>query len=165
MRCYSKILWISYKDHVTKEEVCAKILLAIGPLEDLLTIVKRRKLQWYGHVSRSLGLAKTILRGTVKGDRRQSRQRKRWKDNIRKWTGLEFAKSQRAVENREMEKLVAKSSVVPQRPSRLRNRWEMRWESLLLCPLSVGCCCFPSFVDCSVHSLALSILNRLISVA
>ena len=34
---------------------------------DLLTIVKRRKLQWYGHVSRSSGLAKTILQGTVKG--------------------------------------------------------------------------------------------------
>ena len=39
------------------------------------------------------------------------------------WTGLEFAKSQRAVENREKwRKLVAKSSVVPQRPSRLRDR-------------------------------------------
>ena len=37
----------------------------------------------------------------VKGGRRQGRQRKRWEDNIRKWTGLEFAKSQRAVENRE----------------------------------------------------------------
>ena len=56
---------------------------AIGPHEDLLTIVKRRKLQWYGHVSRSSGLAKTILQGTVKGGRRQGGQRKRWEDNIR----------------------------------------------------------------------------------
>ena len=40
----------SYKDHVTNEEVHAKIQQAIGPHEDLLTIVKRRKLQWYGHV-------------------------------------------------------------------------------------------------------------------
>ena len=46
-------------------------------------------------------MAKTILQGTVKGGRRQGRQRKRWEDNIREWTGLEFAKSQRAVENRE----------------------------------------------------------------
>ena len=39
------------------------------------------------------------------------------------WTGLEFAKSQRAVKNRgKWRKLVAKSSVVPQRPSRLRDR-------------------------------------------
>ena len=98
-------------------EVHAKIQQAIGPHEDLLTIVKRRKLQWYGHVSRSSGLAKTILQGTVKGGRRQGGQKKRWEDNIREWTGLEFGKSQRAVENREKwRKLVAKSSVVPQRP-------------------------------------------------
>ena len=129
MRCYRKILRISYKDHVTNEEVRARIQQAIGPHEDLLTIVKRHKLQWYGQVSRSSGLAKTIfssglaktiLQGTVKRGRRQGRQRKRWEDNIREWIGLEFGKSQRAVENREKcSKLVAKSSVVPQRPSRL----------------------------------------------
>ena len=85
-RWYSKILHISYKDHVTNEEVHAKIQQAIGPHEDLLTIVKRRKLQWYSHISRSSGLAKTILQGTVKGGRRQGRQRKRWEDNIREWS-------------------------------------------------------------------------------
>ena len=74
MRCYRKIIRISYKDHVTNEEVRAKIQQAIGPHEDLLTIITRRKLQWYGHVSRSSGLAKTILQGTVKGGRRQGRE-------------------------------------------------------------------------------------------
>ena len=98
MRCYRKILRISYKDNVTNEEVCAKIQRAIVPHEDLLTIVYIRKLKWYGHVSRSLGLTKTILQGTVKGGRRQGRQKKRLKDNIKELTGLEFAKSQRAVE-------------------------------------------------------------------
>ena len=88
----------------------------------MFTIVKRHKLQWYSHVFRSSGLDKTILQGTVKGGRRQGRQRKRWEDNIREWTGLEFGKSQRAVVNREKwRKLVAKSSVVPQRPWRLRD--------------------------------------------
>ena len=61
MRCYRKILFISNKDHVTNEEVRAKIQQAIKPQEDLLTIAKRRKLQWYGHVSRSSGLAKNLL--------------------------------------------------------------------------------------------------------
>ena len=59
MRCYCKILHISHKDNVTNEEVCAKIQQAIGPHEDLLTIVKRRKLKRNGHVSHSSGLAKT----------------------------------------------------------------------------------------------------------
>ena len=80
MRCYGKILRISYKDRVTNEEVRAKIQHAIGPHEDLLTTVKRRKLQWYGHIFHSSGLAKTILQGTVKGGRRQGRQRKRWEE-------------------------------------------------------------------------------------
>ena len=126
MRCYRKILHISYKDHVTNEEVRAQIQQAIGPHEDLLTIVKRHKLQWYCHVFRSSGLAKTILQGTVKGGRRQGKQRKRWEDNIRVWTGLEFGKTQRAVENREKwRKLIAELSVVPQQLSRLRNWWWM----------------------------------------
>ena len=59
----------------------------------------------------------------MKGGRRQGNQRERWEDNIREWTGLEFAKSQRAVENRKKcRKLVVKSSVVPQLHSRLRYR-------------------------------------------
>ena len=75
------------------------------------------------HVSRSSGLAKTILQGAVKGGRRQGRQRKKWEDNIRERTGLEFAKSQRALEKREKwRKLAEKSSVVPQLPSRLRDK-------------------------------------------
>ena len=116
MRFNRKIPHISYKDHATNEEVRAKIQQATGLYEDLLTIVKRRKLQWHGHVSRSSGLAKTTLQGTVKGGRVHGRQRKRWEDNIREWTGLEFGKSQRGVENREKwRKLVATSSVVPQR--------------------------------------------------
>ena len=73
-RCYRKLLRISYKDDVTNEEVHAKIQQAIGPHEDLVTIVKRHRLQWYGHVSRSSGLAKTIMQGTAKGGRRQGRQ-------------------------------------------------------------------------------------------
>ena len=58
-----------------------------------------------------------------KKERRRGRQKKRWEDNIREWTGLEFAKSQRAEENREKwRKLVVKSSVVPKRPAQLRNK-------------------------------------------
>ena len=58
------------------------------------------------------------MQGPVKGERRQGRQKKRQGDNIREGTGLEFAKSQRAVENREkLRKLVVNSPVVPQRPT------------------------------------------------
>ena len=91
--CYRKLLRTSYKDHVTSEEVRAKIQQS-----------------------------KTILQSKGKGVKRQGRQRKRWEENTRERTGLEFAKSQRAVENREQwRKLVDKSFVVPKRPLRLRG--------------------------------------------
>ena len=101
----------------------------------------------HGHVSHSSGLAKTILQGTVKGGRRQGRQRKRWEDNIRAWTGLEFSKSQRAVENREKwRKLDVKSSVVPQRPLCLRDRWW--WRHLTS---STSYCLHYSLLGCNFH--------------
>ena len=115
MRRFRKLLRISYRDHITNEEVKARIGNAIGPYEDLIS-VKRRKLKWYGHVTRSSGLVKTILQGTVQGGRRRGRQRKRWEDNIKEWTSLEWNKLLWKAENREeWRKLVVKSTVVPQR--------------------------------------------------
>ena len=127
MRCYRRLLNISYKDRVTNEEVRNRIQNAIGVHDDLLTMVKKRKLRWYGHISRSSGMEKTILQGTVKGARRRGRQKKRWEDNIKEWTGMGFGDSLRAAEDREGWKgIVAMSSVVPRRPPRLRDCHEMR---------------------------------------
>ena len=63
MRCYRRLLIISYKDYVTYEEVRKKIQAAIRDYVELLTLVKKRKLRWFGHVSRSSGLAKITLQG------------------------------------------------------------------------------------------------------
>ena len=57
---------------ITNDEVQTKIKQAISPNENLLTIVKRHKLQWYGHVSRSSGLAKTIF--ARRSEREKTRQ-------------------------------------------------------------------------------------------
>ena len=65
-------LWnISSNDHITNAEVCRKIQAAIGEYDELLALVKKRKLRWFGHVSRSSGLTKTILQGhSEKTDRK-----------------------------------------------------------------------------------------------
>ena len=88
MRCYRRLLNISSKDHVTNEEVHRKIQAATGEYDEL-TMVKKRKLKWFGHVLKSSGPAKTILQGTVNGKRRRGRQKKRWEDNIKEWTGMD----------------------------------------------------------------------------
>ena len=85
---------------MTNEEVRNRIQNATGVHDNLLTMVKKRKLRWYGHISRSSGMAKTILQGTVKGARRRRRQKK-WEDNIKEWTGMGFGDSLRAAEDRE----------------------------------------------------------------
>ena len=118
MRCYRRLLKISYKDHVTNEEVRNRIQNATGVHDDLLTMVKKQKLRWYGHIPKSLGM-------TVKGARR-GRHKKRWEDKIKEWMGMGFGDSLRAAEDREGWKgIVATSSVVPRRPQRLRVQDEI----------------------------------------
>ena len=114
MRCYRRLLNISYKHHVTNEAVRNRIQNAIGEHDDLLPMLKKRKLRWYGHISRSSGMAKTILQGTVNGASRRGRQKTRWEDNMKEWTVMEFGESLRAAEDREGWKcIVATSSMVP----------------------------------------------------
>ena len=73
-----------------------------------MTLVKKRKLRWFGYIPRSSGYANMILEGTVIG------QKKRWEDKIKQWTQLEFASSTRTDKNKE-KVIVAKSSMVAQR--------------------------------------------------
>ena len=94
MRCYRRFLGLSCTEHVTYDEVHRRIEAQIGPFVDLLTAVKRRKLRWYGHVTRSHGLFKTVLQETVQWGRHREGQRKQCVDKIEEWTGLTFAKSQ-----------------------------------------------------------------------
>ena len=122
MMCYCKILYISSKDHFTNREVCAKIQKAIGPHEDLLTIVKGRKLQWYGHVShirsgqnhlaRRSGRGKKIRQTEKEVGRRHKRMDRPGVHQVPVGNG----------EQRKWRKLIVKSSVAPQRPLRLRGR-------------------------------------------
>ena len=56
----------------------------------------------------------------MKGKRRRGGQKKRWEDNIKEWTGMDFASSIRAAEDRTRWKVVvAKSSVVLQQPCKV----------------------------------------------
>ncbi len=115
MRCFRKLLGITYREYITNEEGRNRIKQAIGSHDDLLTTVKHRKLKWYGHVTRSSGLAKTILQGTVRGGRKRGRQKKRWED-IKEWTGLELSDTLRKAESREeWRELVARTPVAPRR--------------------------------------------------
>ena len=98
-----------------------------------MTIIKRRKLKWYGHVSHSSGLAKTILQGTVKGRKKTSsssfadeEDKADRKKEVERHHGMDrpgvCQVQEGGGEQRKWRKLVEESSVVPQRPSWLRDR-------------------------------------------
>ncbi|GFO01284.1 UDP-glucuronosyltransferase 2a1-like [Plakobranchus ocellatus] len=61
------------------------------------------------------------MQGTVNGDRRRGRQKKRWED-IREWTGLDLRNTLRKAEDREEWKaVVGRSSAAPRRIPNLRD--------------------------------------------
>ena len=99
MRSYQRLLNITYKDHVTNEEVHGKIYTAIGYYDDCLT----------------QGLLFSLLFSKDNHTGRNRRkQKKRWEDNINEWTAMDFASTTKAAENRtRWKEIVAKSSVVP----------------------------------------------------
>ena len=79
-------------------------------------------MRWYGHITRSTGLAKMILQDMVQGCIRKGRQKKRWEDKISEWTGLGLGEALRKAEDREQwRKVVARSSLMPQR---LFRQWD-----------------------------------------
>ena len=68
---YRVLLNISYKDRATIEDAHRKIQAAVGEYYVLLTLVKKRKLRWFGHVSGSSGSFKMILLDTVNGKKNE----------------------------------------------------------------------------------------------
>ena len=123
MRCYRKILNISYKDHITNEEVRSRISTAIGAHDSLLSIVKKRKMTWYGHVTRSTGPAKTILQGMY-STRRQT-ERKVEEDVGGQHQGMDrtvFADWEKVAHDRcRWREIARKSSVVSSNSPRVRR--------------------------------------------
>ena len=54
------------------------------------------------------------------GHSARKNKKKRWEDNIVEWTGMDFANSTRAAEDRTRWKgIVVKSSMMPQRPHKV----------------------------------------------
>ena len=119
-KSYRRLLGISWADRKTNDFVCNKVTNLAGPQEPLLSIVKRRKLSWFGHITRHNALPKTVLQGTLEGGRRRGRQTKCWMDNVKEWTRLDSPSLLRAAEDRAgWHRLAARSSQMsPLRPLR-----------------------------------------------
>ena len=47
MRCFRKLIGISYRDHITNHAVRDRIRQAFGSYDDILTTLQKRKLKWF----------------------------------------------------------------------------------------------------------------------
>ena len=122
-KCLMKLLLTSYSEHKTNDWVRSKISFFAGPQEPLLATVKRRKLAWFGHVTRHDSLSKTILQGTLENGRRLGRQKNCWMDNIKEWTSLPMPELlTRAFCRKDWKRIPAESSLMfRRRPNRSRD--------------------------------------------
>ena len=81
MRCYRRRLNISYKDHVTNVEVRNRIKNVIGVHDHLLTMVKKRKLRWYGHIATSLWQSEN----NSAGDSERSKKERKTEEEMKRY--------------------------------------------------------------------------------
>ena len=83
---HRRLINVTYKDRRTNKS----ILNELNIKRELFGQVVKRKLTYYGHLSRkkNLNLTKCIVQGKPEGKRGQGRPRMAYIDNIRQWTGL-----------------------------------------------------------------------------
>ena len=78
MWTYRRILGISWRDHITNEEVLAKI----GERKHLKLTIMERRARWIGHVLRHENLLHTVIEGMVEGNNFRGRPRQQYLDQV-----------------------------------------------------------------------------------
>ena len=99
MWCYRRLLNVTYKDRRTN----VSILEDLNTNRQLYGIVVKRKMSYFGHMSRkkNLNLTKTIVQGKPEGKRGKGRPQTAYIDNIKQWTGLSAHGAFQAAQDRE----------------------------------------------------------------
>ena len=109
----------SYKGHVTNKEVRRKTEAAIGEYDEVLTLVKKRRLRWFGHVS-GLWFSNDNPVWHIERKKKKMQTEEEVGRQYHRVDRHGLASSTRAAENRTRWKgIVANSSVVPRRPSKI----------------------------------------------
>ena len=119
LKCYRKVLLIPHIAHRTNDSIKEDIARRDENYETLLSMIKRRKMKWFGHVSRhqeELVLANAIKHGRVQGKSGRGRSRINWLSNISDWMTLSIYDVTKYTANRSTWRDIVNSQKVHLRP-------------------------------------------------
>lgn len=86
MWTYRRILKVPWTERVSNEEILSRM----SKDREMLYTIKRRKVDYFGHLMRNpkYQLLQLIIEGKIEGKRGVGRKQMPWLRNIREWTGL-----------------------------------------------------------------------------
>lgn len=98
MWCYRRMWRISWKDKITNVEVLVKMQKEC----EIINTIKKRKLEYLGHIMRGskYTLLRLIMQGKIKGRRNVGRRRVSWLKNLREWFNCDSTELFRAAVNK-----------------------------------------------------------------
>jgi hypothetical protein len=98
MWTYRRVLKIPWTDKIRNEEVLNRLGMS---RTTIMNIVKKRKMQYFGHVKRHNTILKELLEGKAEGKRARGRQRTTWESNVATWTGMNLRRCSTLTSDRE----------------------------------------------------------------
>ena len=104
MWVYRKLLQVTWRDRITTEN----ILHSLGIKRELLALVKKRKLAFFGHVCRGEGLTRDLIAGYHPGKRRRGRPRRQYIDYVKAWTNSTMVQAIRRTVDRDKWRVLVK---------------------------------------------------------
>ena len=97
MKCYRKILRISWKEKEPNKEVLSRLDMKTTIL---LQKAKTLKLKYFGHIKRHETLERHILEARIDGRRGRGRPTRRWEQDINDWMDMTTTQAGRLAEDR-----------------------------------------------------------------
>ena len=90
MWCWRRMEKISWTDHMRNEEV----LLRVNEQRNILHEIRKRKVNWIGHILRRNCLLKQVIKIKIKGEMEVARRRKKLLDDLKDRRGYSHLKEE-----------------------------------------------------------------------
>ena len=99
MKCYRKLLRISWTEKISNETVLSRLGIKAPTL---LQKIKKLKFVYFGHRKRHKSLEKHTLEAKLEGRRGRGRPARRWEQDIEEWMGTTTTQAGRLAEDRSL---------------------------------------------------------------